>query len=213
MKTYNWLGAPRGAAPPASAGWLARLRAQLAPPGRPSAWAVARSPVRAAALAALFALGQLVDLNAFFLKYMLHVEVESPLNKVRLCLWGLVAIAALRDAYATLCSPSAHPRLGPWGWVALAMLGVETAVVVTFGAQLSEWKGKAAPQPVVAAWAAAALAAAAVLAYWWGCGGGSRPSGGGVRSARAEDAADAGSSVSAASSRGSGSGRSASRRR
>ena len=176
MKTYNWLGAPRAAAPPASAGgtWLAQLHAQLALPGSPASWEVARSPAHAAALAALFALGQLVDLNAFFLKYILHAEVKSPLNKARLCLWGLVAVSALRDAYACFCSTAVHPRVGTSGWVALAMLSVETALIVKFGVQLKEGEGKAAPRVVLVAWVAALLPLAALLVYWWGCGGASR---------------------------------------
>ena len=195
MKAYNWLGAPREA-PPASAGWLAQLRAQLSLPGSPATWEVARSPGRAALLATLFALGMLVDLNAFFLKYIFHAEVESPLNKARLCLWGLVAISSLRDAYACYCSMEAHPRVGTSGWVALAMLAVETALVAKFGAQLPEWAGKAAPRGVVLAWAAVALPTAALLAHWWGCGGGSRSAQAAGSSSSAADSVSAASSAS-----------------
>ena len=43
--------------------------------------------------------GQIVELNAFFLKDVLLVPPESSLNIYRLLVWGLVGVVAIRDYY------------------------------------------------------------------------------------------------------------------
>lgn len=107
------------------------------------------------------------ELDAFFLKFILHVQPKSPLNVYRLLLWWAVGMVALRDYYAFITDPKIK-RLGSTCWVVLAMLVMELAVVVRFGVSLPEWQGKVPPTDVVYAWTATGVVFLASLIWWFG---------------------------------------------
>ncbi len=49
---------------------------------------------------------QVVELNAFFLKDLLWVPPESPLNVQRLLVWALIGAVAIRDYYHFMENPT-----------------------------------------------------------------------------------------------------------
>jgi phosphatidylserine synthase 2 len=48
----------------------------------------------------------MVELNAFFLKDLLWVPPESPLNVQRLLVWALIGAVAIRDYYHFMENPT-----------------------------------------------------------------------------------------------------------
>jgi phosphatidylserine synthase 2 len=49
----------------------------------------------------------LIELNAFYLKYILWVPPPHPLNIIRLCLWLFMGLPALREYYQFVSDPYA----------------------------------------------------------------------------------------------------------
>lgn len=79
----------------------------------------------------LVVLMELTELNAFFLKYVLYMPPETPLNAYRLCFWFLLSLPATREYYA-YATDSAVNRLGPNAWLSIVLMTVETMVCVKF---------------------------------------------------------------------------------
>ena len=74
-------------------------------------WAMFSSPVRLLQCIGLVAVFLLVEVNAFFLKYILWVPPLNPLNTYRLVLFFLMGIPAVREYYIFIendevCRPS-----------------------------------------------------------------------------------------------------------
>jgi phosphatidylserine synthase 2 len=126
---------------------------------------LARDPKRAAALVFLAVWIMAIDLNAFFLKYMLRVLPASPLNALRLSLMALLGGAAMREYYAFL---TVGTPFGPIGTLSLIGTLLETVVVLKFGADVPEWHGVHPTAVVVNAWIAVAVLAlvTAALHYY-----------------------------------------------
>ncbi|KAL6042073.1 PSS-domain-containing protein [Balamuthia mandrillaris] len=91
-----------------------------------------------------------IELSGFFLKYILWVPPEHHLNIIRLLIWWLLAIPALREAYAYLTEDKCR-RLGANLWLALALCATEVAICFKFGRTLFYvWP----PAPVIYGWSA-----------------------------------------------------------
>ncbi|KAL6072017.1 PSS-domain-containing protein [Balamuthia mandrillaris] len=91
-----------------------------------------------------------IELSGFFLKYILWVPPEHHLNIIRLLIWWLLAIPALREAYAYLTEDKCQ-RLGANLWLALALCACEVAICFKFGRTLFYvWP----PAPVIYGWSA-----------------------------------------------------------
>jgi hypothetical protein len=151
---------------PSVRGKLARLGAQFTPYAWTRyEWAVFSDPKRFAYVSAMVVGTMVIELDAFFLKYILHITPASPLNVYRLALWWAVGMVALRDYYAFMTNP-AIKRLGATMWTVLAMMLLEFIVVLRFGS--TEWAGKRPPQAVVVCWSVVLVASAAALTWWFG---------------------------------------------
>jgi hypothetical protein len=106
-----------------------------------------------------------VELDAFFLKFIFRLQPASLLNLYRLLLWWAVGMVGLRDYYAFMTDDSIK-RLGATCWVCLAMAILELLVVLKFGMQLPEWRHARPPRAVVVVWTTAG-AAALIACVWW----------------------------------------------
>ena len=102
---------------------------------------------------------ELVELSAFFMKYVLWIPPESPLNTWRLCLWFFLAIPSVREWYQYIVDPSTK-RLGANLWIALAVLVVEYGIILKHLEQLQNVPET--PAAVVYGW----LATMAIVFAW-----------------------------------------------
>ncbi len=162
-KEYAWAGMRDL---PSVRGKLARLGAQFTPyVWTRYEWAVFSDPKRFAYVTAMVVGTMVIELDAFFLKYILHVTPASPLNVYRLLLWWAVGMVALRDYYAFMTNP-AIKRLGATMWTVLAMMLLEFIVVLRFGS--AEWAGKRPPQAVIVWWSVALVVSTIALTWWFG---------------------------------------------
>jgi phosphatidylserine synthase 2 len=139
-REYNWFGlAP-----------AARARAAL--PVGPRAWrgaVAAQSVARAFGVLGLFALVIAVDLNAFFLKFIMKVQPASFLNPARLALMAFLGAAAFREYYGLL----AHARApGAAGVVAAVGIALEVALIAKHAGAVDAWRGARMPRGIAAAW-------------------------------------------------------------
>jgi len=75
-------------------------------------WAMVRSPKRLLQSLGLVAVFLLVEVNAFFLKYVLWIPALNPLNTYRLCLWFLLGIPAAREYYIFIENGEVKPPAG-----------------------------------------------------------------------------------------------------
>jgi phosphatidylserine synthase 2 len=93
------------------------------------------SPKRLLQSLGLVAVFLLVEVNAFFLKYVLWVPPLNPLNTYRLCLFFLLGIPAVREYYIFIENDEVDlvNKLGPFAWLAAAVAFVETLVCIKFG--------------------------------------------------------------------------------
>jgi phosphatidylserine synthase 2 len=66
----------------------------------------------------------LVDMNAFFLKYILWVPPRNPLNTYRLIMWFFVGMPAIREYYQFVSDPECK-RLGANTWIAAGIVALE----------------------------------------------------------------------------------------
>jgi phosphatidylserine synthase 2 len=124
-----------------------------------------------------------VELNAFFLKYVLFVPPSNPLNAYRLLFWFLLAVPATREYYAYVADEQAqaagasvsstasggartasttagsrYKRLGPNLWLAIACGVAEVLVIVKMARDTPFPAGAHVPAEVLACWAVAAAA-------------------------------------------------------
>lgn len=95
---------------------------------------------------------ELVELSAFFIKYVLWIPPESSLNTWRLFLWFFLAIPSVREWYQYIIDPKTK-RLGANLWIALALLSVEIGIIVKHLEQLQEVPRT--PAPVIYGWGSA----------------------------------------------------------
>lgn len=70
-------------------------------------------------------------MNCFYLKYLLWVPPEHPLNTYRLSLLFLFALPGTRDVYQYL-SDSKCRRLGPHAWLLIFNIMTETLICLKF---------------------------------------------------------------------------------
>ena len=106
-----------------------------------------------------------VQVNAFFLKYVLWIPPLNPLNTYRLLLLALLALPATKEYYTFIDSEETDifNKLGPFAWLATAVAVGETLVCVKFGRGMFP---KPWPSTVLLIWGAAALTFASFMAIW-----------------------------------------------
>ena len=154
------------AGPAPDPGVASLLLGQLAPYDFASyEWRLFEGPQHLFAALALVVLMEVVELNAFFLKFVLHVPPPSPLNAMRLALWFGLALPAVHEYYHYDTDEGAR-RMGPNLWLALTAAGAEVLLIVKV-ARETDFPGAHVPDVVVACWsvALAALVAWSVIRF------------------------------------------------
>jgi len=73
----------------------------------------------------------IVELNAFFLKYVLWIPPPNSLNVIRLFLWFGIAMPALREFYQYVVDPT-YTKFGTMSWLCCAIAGAEALVWLKF---------------------------------------------------------------------------------
>ena len=76
----------------------------------------------------------MVEVNAFFLKFILWVPPLNPLNTLRLLIWFGLALPATKEYYAFIEEADRNVmKLGAFAWLAAALAFVETMIAIKFG--------------------------------------------------------------------------------
>lgn len=95
-------------------------------------WEFTRNWRRFLTLQILLFAFQVKDLNSFFLKDLLWVPSDHPLNVYRLCLLFVIGLPSLRQLYI-YTSDEACKRLGSQAWVLALIVIVEALICIKFG--------------------------------------------------------------------------------
>ncbi|GJQ08900.1 hypothetical protein GpartN1_g691.t1 [Galdieria partita] len=82
---------------------------------------------------------EVADLNAFFLKAILWVQVESSLNVYRILIIALQGFPSAREFYQFLIDPSCQ-RFGSQAWILVATLTAELLISIKFGRHVYQKK-------------------------------------------------------------------------
>ena len=161
IKEYNWVGLREL---PSLGAKMKRVASQVATPSSFTAydWDVFASFRRFACLVFIICLLDAVQLSVFFLKYALWMPPSHWVVMSRTMLWIVLAIPACREFYQfTVNDNDPWARLGPNGWMAIAIFCMEVAVSVKYGQGEYAGKGEISKE-VMTAWLASAL----FLALW-----------------------------------------------
>ncbi|KAI7857036.1 phosphatidyl serine synthase-domain-containing protein [Circinella umbellata] len=102
------------------------------------------------------------ELNCFYLKYLLWVPPEHPLNTYRLILMFLCALPAARDLYQYLMD-SGDTKLGAHAWLMICNIMTETIICLKFSE--NEFHVPA-PMFVKVAWSAVAFIVLIAFPLW-----------------------------------------------
>lgn len=74
----------------------------------------------------------IIELNAFYLKYILWVPPPHPLNIIRLCLWMFMGLPALREYYQFVSDPKCK-KMGSMTWLCTLVFCTEGLICIKFG--------------------------------------------------------------------------------
>jgi len=126
MKRYNWAGAPTS--------WDWKSILSLFTPAKFESydWEILSKPSRFVYILALLGLFELVELNAFFLKYILWIPPPHKINLLRLLIWFGIAMPAFREIYQFLTDKNCQ-KYGTMVWLAFAIAGMEALIWIKFG--------------------------------------------------------------------------------
>jgi len=113
-------------------------------------WDFLSSPRRFLGTIIFVCWGSLIELNCFFLKFVLWHPPPHFLVINRLFLWFLICLPATREYYEFVNNPECK-KVGTMAWLAFALTGVETLIWIKCSkGQFSHVKGH--PPYVVAIW-------------------------------------------------------------
>ena len=131
-------------------------------------------------------IAQIIELDAFFLKDLLWVPPESPLNIYRLFIWWFLGIVAVRDFYHFIDNPdvkrcdgcavnmavmlSGHAcgvvcSFGSSAWIAVGAAVVEFVIVFKFA--IMKYSDMIMPDWVKVFWAVTVTAFVIVTGWWF----------------------------------------------
>lgn len=128
-------------------------------------WRLTSSPMRCIHCLFPVVLILLMEVNAFFLKYVLWIPPLNPLNTYRLLLLFLGALPATKEYYTFMDSDESDifNKLGPFAWLATAVALAETLLCVKFGAGMfsAPW-----PSRVLYAWGISGALFVSFMTMW-----------------------------------------------
>jgi len=129
MKEYNWQGLGRF---PTTKDRFWRAVTQFTPDQYDEYhWEMLANWKRFVAVLIPIAGLSVIELNAFFLKYLLWIPPPHPINVWRLFMWSAIGMPALREYYQFISDPNTK-RFGTMAWLCCAICGVEVLVSVKF---------------------------------------------------------------------------------
>ncbi|ORX63009.1 PSS-domain-containing protein, partial [Hesseltinella vesiculosa] len=94
-------------------------------------WKPTSSPKNYFGMVAMMVIFMQCELNCFYLKYLLWVPPEHPLNTYRLILMFLFALPGARDVYQYLADQKTN-RLGAHAWLFICNIMTETLICLKF---------------------------------------------------------------------------------
>jgi len=107
-------------------------------------WNIDASPKRCAQVSVLIVWILAVEVQAFFLKYILWIPPRNLLNTYRLIIWFALGLPAVREYFEFLegrpVGESLFPKLGPFAWLGAATALVEFLVCWKFGRRIKEFR-------------------------------------------------------------------------
>lgn len=162
MNTFNWAGISENSNAPALA------RALYPYQWTKFKWKIFSSPQRFFSIVFLIFLAAVIELNCFFLKYVLWHPPPHPLVFWRLVIMWFFCLPALREYYQWVSDPNCH-KLGTMAWLTILILGVEILVWVKFSDEMLK-AAQPTPSIVIWAWSIAAISIlvfAFVYFYIW----------------------------------------------
>lgn len=80
----------------------------------------------------------IIDCNNFFLKYLLWIPAEHDILKIRVFMWGFVALATSKEWYEYITNPNMR-RIGPFSWMSIYCASVELLAVIKFSFIVGEF--------------------------------------------------------------------------
>lgn len=106
-----------------------------------------------------------MQVNAFFLKFILWVPPLNPLNTYRLVLFFALALPAVREWYVFIESDEGDilNKLGPFAWLGSASVCIEVLIIIKFGRRMfpEPW-----PPRVLITWGAVLSVFVTVMTVW-----------------------------------------------
>lgn len=134
MKKYpRWIGVSKI---PDTKGKVMRVIKQFTPYSWTNYdWDILRDYKRFLYFIGVVVLMNLIDLNAFFLKYILWIPPRNPLNVYRLILWFFLGVPAIREYYEYVSNPACK-RVGDKAWLAAAIAITELFIIIKFSTGL-----------------------------------------------------------------------------
>jgi phosphatidylserine synthase 2 len=127
-------------------------------------WAVFSSPMRCLQSLIPVVFFLIVEVNAFFLKFVLWVPPLNPMNTLRLLLWLGLALPATKEYYQYIeHDTGSFIKIGAFAWLGAALALVETLLAVKYGHGMfpTPW-----PRRTVVAWTASLSTFTALMAIW-----------------------------------------------
>lgn len=126
-------------------------------------WRVFSTPTRCLQSLGLLMVFLIMEVNAFFLKFILWIPPLNPLNTIRLGILFLAALPTAKEYYAFIDDQSGNRKLGFFAWLYVSLAVVEMAVVVKFGHGMfpAPW-----PAHVLWFWGSVAAVFTAIMAVW-----------------------------------------------
>jgi len=121
-------------------------------------WEVLKSWKRMVAAVLLVVFVTVIELNAFFLKYVLWIPPPHPVNVCRLFIWWSIGLPGVREFYQFVTDPNCK-KFGPMVWICCAITSMEILVCFKFGQGMFP---KPHPPIIIYSW----LAFAACFFLW-----------------------------------------------
>ena len=135
-KDYNFVGFH---AVPSVQGKVKRISEQFLPHSWTHVqWRAFQCRIRFLQCVLLVAVTSLSELNAFSLKYLLWIPVNSNLNLYRLILWACMGAPAYREYFYYLTQKDQTKRLGPQLWICFLCVYTELLISIKLGIA-SDW--------------------------------------------------------------------------
>jgi len=128
----------------------------------PYSWEFFTSWRRLAAVIVLVVTINIIELNAFFLKFVLWIPPPHPINVARLIMWWGIGLPGVREFYQWVTDPNCK-KFGPMSWMCVALTIMELLVWIKFGKGMFP---KPHPPVIVGSWIVS-LAIFSIVCIWF----------------------------------------------